>query len=325
MHASLLFARGARSLRFVILAALVTLIGLPSLTTPASAQMPQRITVGDGSVMCAPLPACDPAMITSCSGVRGNCRSLPGHSWSYCTNLRAPESEAFCCTGDSDCPTVSGSSGNCATVTGLVDASPGVCLDTTKDWCVGDLGEIDIIGLAQCLRPPVGVIVRPGTAPSWKKGDCDRDGVANGLDGCPCRMGRGDGPTPGCPSLTADAGVSDAGIPSTDASVVLDAAPADATVVDDGGVIIDPTDGGPPVDDAGRPTDDAGAGADASILPVPDAASSAEAGPREDASTGGTFTGAGGCSLAGGRSGSSGAPAAALLLALLGLAIRRRR
>jgi len=314
MHASLRFAQGAPSLRLAVLTTLVTLFGLAA---PASAQMPQRITVGDGAVMCAPLPSCDPAMLGACSGVRGTCKNLPGHAWSYCTTARPPESEAFCCATNSDCPEVGGSSGNCAAVTGLSDASPRVCIDTTRDWCVGDLGEIDIVSLWRCLTPPGGV-VSSGTALSWKKGDCDRDGIANGMDGCACRPGSSDSATPGCPSLTADAGVSDGGVSRLDGGLRVDASMPDAGMVSDSGP---PSDAG----DSGRPRDDAGARTDADVAAdsgSPPVSVDSGAAPAEDASTGGSFTGAGGCSLTAGRAHSS---AGVLVLALLGLAVRRRR
>jgi len=304
MHASLRLVLGTRTTRG---AALVALVGLSFLTTSASAEL-GRLSFADATgPVCTGLTPCSPSSGSACVGMPGsNCLMLPGHDVSICTTLASPELEAFCCGGDGDCLGSETGIVSCAIVLGTPDGASGVCIDTRKDWCVADPGaEIDLLTLRQCLTPPTGVA---GATPSWDTGDCDLDGVANAMDGCPCRPGPTDGTTPGCPGLIMDGGVRDAGRIDSGIDPTLDAGSSDA---------------GPP--DAGLPSEDAGSDIDSGNVSTPDAsAPSEDAGstPGDDAGPTGSFTGAGGCATSGGRSGGS---TFVWGLAVLGFALRRRR
>jgi len=311
MHASLSLVRATHSTRYALAAALVGLIGLSLFAAPASADL-GRLNFTDATApTCSTLPWCSPTGGSDCFGMAGSdCLMLPGHGVSICTTLPSPDLEAFCCDTRTDCPVSSaGSTRECTTVTGLPDGAPGVCVDTSKNWCVADPGSsIDPLTLRQCLTPTTAVV---GATLSWDTGDCDQDGVANAEDPCPCRPAPADSAIRGCPDLIADAGVLDGG------------PPVDAGSADSG-----PLDAGLPSDDAGLPSEDAGPAVDDSgVAPTPDTGitsdGDASTTPSEDAGgSTGSFTGAGGCALSQGRSGTE---AFALGFALLGLVWRRRR
>ncbi|MCB9592484.1 MAG: hypothetical protein H6719_07110 [Sandaracinaceae bacterium] len=132
----------------------------------------------------------------------------------------------LCCDTDSDCrltlSTGVSVSGQCDLVTGL---QLGPAMTVFGACTFTDPPEAMLCGrtTAESLAPCV-----PASGNDWRDGDCDGDGLANGVDPAPCRATEpSDAGVPGNDAGTRDAGASDAG--ADDAGEPLDAAaPSDA-------------------------------------------------------------------------------------------------
>lgn len=124
-----------------------------------------------------------------------------------CAFTREGKTELVCCGegGVGECPTRLGAEGSC---TDIPEAGVSVCLYPDLFPVCQDLqdgGTLDLETMAQCLRLPG---QNEGFTADWKRGDCDGDGVANGLDCFPCDPDRQE-----CPVV--DAGV-DGSVPPRD-------------------------------------------------------------------------------------------------------------
>lgn len=176
-----------------------------------------------GAPSCVEAPGCDPTVGPVCDGADTmTCTALtlpPGPDAVYfCVD---PVYVRYCCSTDSPCPTIDGTVGHCVLPTaGDPSFGQGLCIyGLLPPPCLGTLGRTDAQIIAACFRPTLGSGSAPyGTVP-WATGDCDGDGLGNGMDECVCD------PSNLCTAV-------DAGVPELDAGppVEVDAAtpPPDA-------------------------------------------------------------------------------------------------
>lgn len=142
---------------------------------------------------------CLPLRVDGCTadGVGTICASAPPSTCvGFVTgaHLCVPDDFAvFCCTGgDGGCPLNEGTALSC--VPSIGPLGQGLCLDRSDDYCNGG-GVPTHSDFSMCQT--VG-----GVAVAWADGDCDGDGVANGVDDYPCPLPQATWGADGCLPLS---------------------------------------------------------------------------------------------------------------------------
>ena len=154
----------------------------------ARAQPVYPVHRAGGAIECAPL-RCTPdgrgvLVGDGCfDALGGTCvteAALPGVA--YCHMAGGPT----CCNTPSDCE----AGGECAPLPDMAGTYVGLC---NHHLC----GARDAMTVKACVTPPPGTPTRDVSF--WVAGDCDRDGVPNGYDSCPCMSAD---TVDGCPEVT---------------------------------------------------------------------------------------------------------------------------
>ncbi|MBX3268752.1 MAG: hypothetical protein KF729_00740 [Sandaracinaceae bacterium] len=120
--------------------------------------------------MCVDL---DPAITSQCAAAGTTCRVLDMDG--RCRRIEddfycLPEASLTCCDDATDCPrAVGGSLGRCAA---LPDLDLRICLDPVRTYCADDPSAATV---RACHT-------REGRLVPWVEGDCDGDGVPNGIE-----------------------------------------------------------------------------------------------------------------------------------------------
>ena len=115
----------------------------------------------------------DPAAMSLCTAIGGACRVLDrdgrcrqvGESL-YCL----PEPGLICCSEPNDCPR--GAAGSISRCASLLDGALRICLDPFRTYCSDDPSAATVRACHD----------REGNLVPWADGDCDGDGVPNGLE-----------------------------------------------------------------------------------------------------------------------------------------------
>lgn len=166
-----------------------------------------RIPTFDAAPTCGALSLCTSDGDCSTGAI---CRDFGG-AGTYCATTGQ---DLFCCSSGATCPSVRGAATTCvpvATASGTIE----LCLSPVIMFCGANASAAPTWPeIETCYRDASS---RTAYVYEWARGDCDGDGVANGVDAMPC-----------VPDV--DAGAPDAGPP--DGSAVFDASAVDGAAVD---------------------------------------------------------------------------------------------